>query len=323
MKRLHFVEPNFKCEVEDRGGNRYAMYFHAASEDELRKRLEAKRLKLLSVSSYDFKTWQERAVKAAEDAETKRTQPGFEFNNQVWSEIKQYLFELAGGKCGYCEAEVQVVSYGDVEHYRPKKKVEEDKLHPGYYWLAYDITNYVPCCRKCNDARAKANHFPLADGSPRAKSPAEIDQEKPLLLNPFKLQEPSQHLRFLGPEANERFGEIEGITPEGETSCKLYNLNRLYLVEDRCGQFRILEDRLHLAESQISKWKESENGETGTSFLQRLLEEPQQYSLMVRTIVARWLARKIKKEQEEEAKRRARHQALVSALENDLKMLGN
>ena len=322
MKRLHFVEPNFKCEVEDRGGNRYDMYFHAASEDELRKRLEAKRLKLLSVSSYDFKTWRERAAKAAEDAETKRIQPGFEFNNQVWSEIKQYLFELAGGKCGYCEAEVQVVSYGDVEHYRPKKKVEEDKLHPGYYWLAYDITNYVPCCRKCNDARAKANHFPLADGCPRAKSLKEIDQEKPLLLNPFHVEDPSQHLRFLGPEADERFGEIEGVTPEGETSCRLYNLNRLYLVEDRCQRFKTLEERLRLAECQIAEWK-SKADETSATFLRSLLEERHPYSLMVRTVVARWLTRKIKKEQEEEAKRRARHQALVSALENDLKMLGN
>jgi hypothetical protein len=321
MKHLNFVEPNFKCEVEDRGGHRSVIYLHAASKQEIEKRIEDRRLTLLSCEPYDLKEWKARAAAQTTEAEKKRTQPGFKYNGDIWSEIKQYLFELSGGNCGYCEAETQVVSYGDVEHYRPKKKVEEDEKHPGYYWLAYDITNYVPCCRRCNDARAKANHFPLADGSPRATKPQEVAQEKPLLLNPFLVEDPSQHLRFIGPE-EKQFGEMEGITPEGKASCKFYNLNRSDLIQSRCQEFNAVSGRLKLAEFQIAQWKSTAEPQAST-FLQDLLDERRQYSLMVRAVVTRWLARTIQNEEEEEARRRARQKALLSALENDRKMFGS
>ena len=48
MKHLDFVEPNFKCEVEDPGGHRSVMYFHAVSQEELAKRIEEKALTLIS-----------------------------------------------------------------------------------------------------------------------------------------------------------------------------------------------------------------------------------------------------------------------------------
>jgi hypothetical protein len=148
MKRLLFVEPNFKCEVEDEKGHRSVMYFHAASEADVKQRLEGEGLTLLSCQPYDLQEWKNRAASQATKDEKKRTEQGFKYNNDLWSEIKQYLFDLSGGNCGYCETVTLVASYGDVEHYRPKKKVEEDPKHPGYYWLAYDVTNYVPCCRR-------------------------------------------------------------------------------------------------------------------------------------------------------------------------------
>ncbi len=39
-------------------------------------------------------------------------------------------------KCAYCESQSNTSAVLQVEHYRPKKAVEEDDIHKGYYWLA-------------------------------------------------------------------------------------------------------------------------------------------------------------------------------------------
>ncbi len=321
MKQLRFAEPNFKCEVEDEGGHRSVLYFRADSDAEVRKRVEDRNLTVLSCQPYDFQEWKDRAAEQATKDAKRRTEQGFQYRGELWSEIKQYLFELSGGYCGYCETETLVASYGDVEHYRPKKKVEEATGHPGYYWLAYDITNYVPCCRRCNDARAKANHFPLAEEQKRAAGPQEIGQEKPLLLNPFLVGDPTRHLLFVGPGGKD-FGKLQGKTPEGESSCSLYNLNRSELVLSRRREYEEVTRRLQLAQLQIAEWK-ARGEEVASTFLRDLMDQRRPYSLMVKSVVASWLARTLQSEQEEEARRRARQEAFLSALENDLKMFGN
>jgi len=128
------------------------------------------------------------------------------------------------GKCAYCEAPIRDYQHGDVEHFRPKAGVtdengqpvflldEDGKVqvdadgepveHPGYYWLAYEWTNLLPACVKCNQAdvrqgsrTGKHSRFPV-EGR-HAQRPEEVAQEKPLLINPLSDQEdddPSHHL---------------------------------------------------------------------------------------------------------------------------------
>jgi uncharacterized protein (TIGR02646 family) len=60
-------------------------------------------------------------------------------------------------KCAYCER----FAKADIEHYRPKKKVNEDNTHNGYYWLCYEWTNLLPSCVKCNRDGAKHSKFPI------------------------------------------------------------------------------------------------------------------------------------------------------------------
>src|SRR5690606_19607561 len=78
--------------------------------------------------------------------------------------IKTELINNQSGKCAFCEQHILSISYGDVEHFRPKggyKQNYKDSLHkPGYYWLAYDWDNLLFCCQKCNQ-RYKKNYFPL------------------------------------------------------------------------------------------------------------------------------------------------------------------
>ena len=91
----------------------------------------------------------------------------------------QYLYEEKGrldrgylGKCVYCEGKFGLVTYGDLDHYRPKQQIKQGSgkvvqikirgheiPHPGYFWLAYDYRNLLPTCDRCNRT-SKGSRFP-------------------------------------------------------------------------------------------------------------------------------------------------------------------
>lgn len=66
-----------------------------------------------------------------------------------WSKTKDQLLRETHNKCAYCESDITTVSYGDVEHYRPKSV---------YWWLAYVYDNYLASCAICNQ-RFKGAQF--------------------------------------------------------------------------------------------------------------------------------------------------------------------
>lgn len=242
-----FREPNFKCRAIDCSGQECVWLTWAGSEDELRlelKKLEDIGYKIKGIEEYDFDQWREKAkenTQKAVEAVNNGEKP--EFFQEVWAQLKEHLFELFHGKCAYCESRVLHVASGDVEHYRPKRQVTESPDHPGYYWLAYDVDNMLPCCEKCNRARGKQNHFPVKDF--RAYSPGEVHKEEPLLLNPY-LHRPSEHLKFIpgeggAGEESKLLGTVEGITEIGKTSIKIYNLNRFHLVDQRRKELEYIE----------------------------------------------------------------------------------
>jgi uncharacterized protein (TIGR02646 family) len=226
-----FCEPNYRCKVADEYGQHYEWLTFAESEDELRQRLQTGQYTVICIREYDFTEWLAKATVATQeavDAQAKGEMP--EFKSSIWSELKLHLFELFHGKCAYCESKVLHVSSGDVEHYRPKKRVIEDPSHPGYYWLAYDISNLLPCCEKCNRVRGKRNHFPVRKRC--AYCPEDLDNEEPLLLNPY-VHTPERHLGFIAGRDNVYYGTVKGITDVGSKSVEVYNLNRAELVERR------------------------------------------------------------------------------------------
>jgi hypothetical protein len=128
---------------------------------------------------------------------------------------ERYYFNPEGpfrGKCAYCETYLTHFQNPDVEHFRPKLGVTDEKdvavtidygwgsvTHLGYFWLAYDWRNLLPSCVKCNQASdiagekiGKHNRFPVT-GS-HARSDTEVGTEQPLLLHPVH-DEPEKHLR--------------------------------------------------------------------------------------------------------------------------------
>lgn len=231
-------DPNLSFEGTDADGHEEKHVIYAGSEDELRTWLKSLGLKDVSISPYDFndvKGWKDRADKLTEklkNAGSAAERSKIYKSSPIWKELKWHLFALFDFKCAYCEWNPQGGSWGDVEHYRPKREVSEDSTHPGYYWLAYDESNLLPACQLCNQARGKETHFPVQEGT-RVFEPGPVISEKAMLLNPYQL-DAEPHLRFVtNEEPDAVVGQVVGVSEDGETSVMTYHLNRPFLVIKR------------------------------------------------------------------------------------------
>lgn len=142
--------------------------------------------------------WKESVEKVKaeiESAEPEERKKLIDKNAKLWRELKTILSDLSYNKCWYCETK-ELRSDRVVDHFRPKKRVAERKDHPGYWWLAFDWSNYRYSCTFCNSYRkseedepagGKADHFPIIDEDRRATKPADpIEDEFPVLLDPIK-----------------------------------------------------------------------------------------------------------------------------------------
>ena len=127
-------------------------------------------------------------------------QTEFEFHSSIYAhaQVKSSLIAAQDGKCCFCEAKIEHISYGDVEHYRPKGGWVQDQEglnQPGYYWLAYDWDNLFLSCQICNQ-RHKKNFFPLFDNAKRALSHgADIGEESPVFIKPDQ-EDPEKFIEF-------------------------------------------------------------------------------------------------------------------------------
>ncbi|MBD8118753.1 hypothetical protein IFR07_17840 [Pantoea agglomerans] len=131
---------------------------------------------------------------AAPDEEARKAILKRVASSNIWREFYKLLPEPLKRKCWYCEAE-EIRSDMPVDHFRPKNKVEDDKQHDGYWWLAFDWQNYRCACTFCNSRRVfddteggKACRFPLENPDERAFTPADqnkLNNERPYFLDPF------------------------------------------------------------------------------------------------------------------------------------------
>lgn len=151
----------------------------------------------------------------AAEADPKKRSDLVEALRKRWVALRPYLEEVSYKKCWYVECRNPGTD-DDVDHFRPKGRVHEDPNHLGYYWLAFDWTNYRLSCHRANRWRinqesgirgGKADHFPLIDAGTRAFSPEDdISLEVPALIDPTDPLDPPL-LTFL-PN-----GEV-GLAPE-------------------------------------------------------------------------------------------------------------
>lgn len=160
-----------------------------------------------------------------------------------YKKSKQKLEKQFYKKCAYCETEYLATSDTWIEHYRPKSQ---------YYWLAYEWSNLIPTCTKCN--RKKKNYFPLINENNRVNKPpmsngtlvysdckadtSTLMNEQAFILHP-KIDNPETFLDF---RIDNKFTGIE-ITGKdiidscyngrGYTTIEICDLNRNDLKLDR------------------------------------------------------------------------------------------
>ena len=162
------------------------------------------------------------------------------FDREVYSHdsVKEALARAQYGKCAFCEAKIHHVSYGDVEHFRPKagfRQTLDGPLEtPGYFWLAYSWSNLLLACQLCNQ-RYKKNLFPLSRAEDRCRDHrGDLEKEKPLFLHPA-LDDPEKHIRFEGEEPVPVNGSARGAA-----TINALGLSREELREHRSDRYRLL-----------------------------------------------------------------------------------
>jgi len=161
---------------------------------------------------------------------------------EIWRELKPHLERLRKGKCWYSES-LNPMSDKDVDHFRPKSRVEEDVTHEGYWWLAFTAENYRYSSQWCNQRRVdethgtsggKWDHFPLCAGGIRARQEGDdLELEQPELLDPID-PEDWKLLTFLPdgyPTPARSPGTIEHR--RATTSIEVYHLHCKPLVNGR------------------------------------------------------------------------------------------
>lgn len=151
--------------------------------------------------------------------------------------IKEKLLLSQHGKCAFCESNVAHISYGDIEHFRPKKGWVQNNFEkikgPGYYWLAYDYNNLLFTCQLCNQ-RYKKNFFPIRRVEFRAKNhhqSSNLLKEKPFFINPLT-ENPRLLINFFGATAigvdknnrGKKTIDALGINRKGNSVSDLYEM---------------------------------------------------------------------------------------------------
>jgi uncharacterized protein (TIGR02646 family) len=222
----------------------------------------------------------------------KDSAPSFVFDSNIYGHdsVKDALVILQNKKCCFCESRITHISYGDIEHFRPKagfSQDEADLFHkPGYFWLAYDWSNLFLSCQLCNQ-RYKRSFFPLKNPAKRCKinRSYSIAQEEPLFVNPSDTN-PADHIAF--------HQEIPmWKTIEGQTTIKGLKLDREELNEMRRDTLASLitarDSYLFIKDRDIDNDIKKKIKDQFLMLLKQKIEESGQYSLMLETNFAEYL----------------------------------
>jgi hypothetical protein len=201
--------------------------------------------------------------------------------------IKKSVYLAKGGpfrgKCAYCECWLEGFQHGDIEHFRPKKAVTDTDdqpvlvssedggpmvEHPGYFWLAYEWTNLLPACQRCNQPGSeregdierrtgKRNRFPVA-GRRAWKPDHDLDAEKPLLINPVT-EDPAPHLTV-----DVDTGVMMSQSERGQACIDVFGLN----VRDRLPEERL--KSMNEVRGLLVKYLHAEGAEQRQKYLAKL-----------------------------------------------------
>ena len=225
---------------------------------------------MIWVATFEFvypKGWQDEQAKAmaiAENCPDEEARHSFLRGNtaaDVWKKLRDGMAELSHYKCWYCEVQLTRDDLV-IDHYRPKGAVFEDPDHYGYWWLAFQFTNFRLSCKFCNELRVdavtgqrggKSTHFPLLPGSVRATAEdRDTDLEMPTILDPCERDDVNYLVFRLDSHAYSKY-EID-VDPVGYEravqTIEYLNLNHSRILRGRaqvCNQVMEAIDRVDSA----------------------------------------------------------------------------
>ncbi len=204
----------------------------------------------------------------------------FDFDSKIYGHttVKAALRKAQHDKCCFCESKVTHISYGDVEHFRPKagarQKSEAPLERPGYYWLAYEWSNLFFSCQLCNQ-RYKENLFPLIKPHDRAKSHNDdIGVEKPVFINPAEDAE-----KFISFRAEVIFAIDDN--PRGKATIKALGLDRDKLNDIRKDHY----DKLEIIYKVANMTPPVPESKKAKDLIDRSVQSSSQYASMIRCAV--------------------------------------
>ena len=204
----------------------------------------------------------------------------FEFDSSIYGhkKVKKELIEAQHDKCCFCESRGTHISYGDVEHFRPKggfRQTPKSPLgKPGYYWLAYEWSNLFFSCQLCNQ-RFKRNLFPLENPGDRAISHNDYTNvEKPMFISPA--ENPEQYIAF-----RQEIAYAIDDNPRGKATIEALGLNRDKLAGDRFECF----DKLKLIHETATLGLPKSLRQKAKAHIVKCIQSSSEYASMIRCAV--------------------------------------
>lgn len=159
-------------------------------------------------------TWTNEYLQARADYDADKTDANKKAYQSIekrynQDEVKTKLKDMFHKKCAFCESFISHISYGEIEHFKPKS------VYPN---LCFDWDNFLLSCSVCNGKANKGDKFPLAaNGGP--------------FINPT-IENPDDFFSF---EYDRNLNKFI-VIPKGEraiTMLGIIKLNREDLVEHR------------------------------------------------------------------------------------------
>ncbi len=170
---------------------------------------------------------------------------------EIWKELKDQLRQLSYGKCWYCESKRRRCD-DPVDHFRPKGRVLDDPDHGGYWWLAFECSNFRYSCTYCNSRRkdrvnhrsgGKHDHFPLLNPNDRATYQEKpIENERPCLLDPANRDDPEMLWFQEDGQPVPKHPENQDSKKRALISIRLYHLDYYETVEDRINLYNEIKE---------------------------------------------------------------------------------
>ncbi|KRA79697.1 HNH endonuclease [Altererythrobacter sp. Root672] len=221
----------------------------------------------------------------------------YKFTAYKGHDVKIAIETLFKNKCAYCETHHGASGPVDIEHFRPKAAVLDDKAHQGYWWLAMDWNNLLYSCIDCNRMRGqvivtpgmtheeaekerqkvrrtnagKKDAFPVR-GARLQPEQITFATEDATLINPTEV-DPVNHVTF-APDAYGRCLAVATGTaaaPDilGQTSINVFGLNRSALVDARSMLWKKLRVQSEFIKEDLDDYAEATTSQAKAKALDR------------------------------------------------------